>query len=235
MTTAFKSLLMLSAAALLAAAPARADDTRLVGNQQIATADSNLTIGALSPVYGLITLPVPAGDPLPGRLMGGAVLGQDMAARYSTSVYGGELGVFARVADRPVLLSTDSTTAFNLGASVGYAGFYFQGAYTGLNDNNVLRSLQSWESWQAGLGFGGGAFDVRLTYAIGQATPAFAGRSFDNSQWMLGGIYQLTPGIRFNADAFTGSRLVSPGVASAAPGASAPQGTGARVGVQLKF
>jgi hypothetical protein len=232
MAATFKTLLLLSAAALVSSAPARAEDARLSG--AATTSDPNLTIGALTPVYGMITLPVSAGDPA-GLLLGGAALGQDFAARYSTSIYGGELGVFARVADRPIFLSTDSTTAFNLGASVGYAGFYFQGAYTGLNDNGLLRSLQSWESWQAGLGFGGNAFDVRLTYAMGQATPAFAGRSFDNSQWMLGGIYQLTPGIRFNADAFTGSRLVSPGVASAAPGASAPQGTGARVGVQLKF
>jgi hypothetical protein len=236
MKTLFKTAVVIGGAlAVMAAAPVRADDTRLVGNQSTGAPVNNLTIGAVSPVYGSITLPVSAGDPVPTAMIGGATLGQDFAARYSTSIYGSKLGFFARVSDRPVMLSTDSSTAFNLGASVGYGGFYFQGAVSGLNDNGLLRNLQSWQSLQAGLGYGGGAFDVRLTYAIGEARPAFAGRSFDNSQWMLGGIYQLTSGIRFNADAFVGTSLVSPGLASASPTATAPQGTGARVGVQLRF
>lgn len=220
---------------VMASAPARAEETRLVGSQNLGAADKSLTIGALTPLYGMITLPVSAGEMVHSALISGAALGQDFAARYSTSIYGGEVGLFARFSDRPVFLSTDSSTAFNLGASVGYGGFYFQGAVTGLNDNNIQRSLQSWQALQAGFGYGGAAFDIRLTYAVGESTPAFAGRSFDNSQWMLGGIYQFTPGIRFNADAFVGSNLLSPGVASAAPGSSAPQGTGARVGVQLRF
>jgi hypothetical protein len=226
---------LFGAMAILATAPLRAEETRLIGNQNVGKSEPSLTIGTLSPVYGMITLPVSANDPIQAELVASNVLGQDFAARYSTSIYGGQVGVFARFSDRPVFLSTDSSKAFNLGASVGYAGFYFQGAVAGLNDNSLARSLQSWQSVQAGLGYGGDAFDVRLTYAIGESTPAFAGRSFDNTQWMLGGIYQFTPGIRFNADAFVGTRLVSPGVASAAPGTSAPQGTGARVGVQLRF
>jgi len=161
---------------------------------------------------------------------------QDFAARYSTSIYGGQVGVFARYADRPVLWAPEtSSSAFNLGASVGYAGFYLQGGFTGMNDNAVVRNLQSWQSWEAGLGYGIGSFDVRLTYSMGEASPAFTGRTFDNNQWMLGGIYQIAPGIRFNADAFMGGRLSNPSLASAAPGTSAPQGTGARVGVQLRF
>jgi hypothetical protein len=228
------SSVVLACAAFAAAGAARANESFLTGTTSTGAA-SSLTIGTVSPAYGMMTLPVAAADPVQAAAINGAALGQEFAARYSTSIYGGQLGVFARIADRPVFLSTDSSRAFNLGASVGYAGFYFQGAYTGLNDNGFVRTLQSWQSFQAGLGFGADAFDVRLTYAVGQSTPAFAGRTFDNSQWMLGGIYQIAPGIRFNADAFLGSRLISPGVASAAPGATAPQGTGARVGVQLRF
>ena len=233
MKSGFKTAIAVCGAILvMASAPTRAEETRLVGSQNTEKA---LTIGAVTPVYGMITLPVSAGETVHSALISGSALGQDFAARYSTSIYGGQVGLFARFSDRPVFLSTDSSKAFNLGASVGYGGFYFQGAVTGLNDNNLQRSLQSWQALQAGFGYGGAAFDVRLTYAIGESTPAFAGRSFDNSQWMLGGIYQFTPGIRFNADAFVGSNLISPGVASAAPGSNAPQGTGARVGVQLRF
>jgi hypothetical protein len=230
MRAQFSAVLAAAALVVAMAGVARADGTRLIGSRPAPTADE-LTIDASSPVYGTVTLPVSAFDPL---VETSTALGQDFAARYSASIYGGELGVFARVADRPRWLSPDTATAFNLGALVGYGGFYLQGALTGLDDNSVIRTAQSWQSWQAGLGYGAGAFDVRLTYAFGQGTPAFAGRSFDNTQWMLGGIYQFTPRIRFNADAFTGRRFAAPGFASAAPG-SAPQGTGARVGVQLRF
>ncbi len=234
--TVFKTaIIVCGAISVMASASLRAEETRLVGNQNLGASDKSLTIGSVSPVYGMITLPVSAGELAQSALVSGSSLIQDFAARYSTSIYGSEVGLFARFSDRPVFLSTATSTAFNLGASVGYGGFYLQGAVTGMNDNSLQRRLQSWQAMQAGFGYGGAAFDVRLNYAIGVSTPAFAGRSFDNSQWMLGGIYQFTPGIRFNADAFVGSNLTSPGLASAAPGASAPQGTGARVGVQLRF
>jgi hypothetical protein len=206
-----------------------------VGGQQALTPHPELTIGTTAPAYGSVMLPVSATDPTTYGVGSASAMAQDFAARYAASIYGGELGVFARYADRPMLSLTDTSSAFNVGASVGYAGFYVQGAFTGMNDAVLTRHLQSWQSWQAGFGYGVGAFDVRLTYSIGEASPAFSGRSFDNNQWMLGGIYQLAPGIRFNADAFMGSRFSSPSLSSASPTASTPQGTGARVGVQLRF
>lgn len=231
MSSALKILALL-AAVLTATASAHADENRQDGR---APESSGLTIGALTPTYGLVTVPVGAADPVSYALSGTASMVQDFAARYSTSIYGGQVGVFAHVADRSVLYTPDTSSAFNLGASVGYAGFYLQGAITGLNNTGFVGNIQSWQSWQAGLGYGVGAFDVRLTYSMGESTPAFTGRALDNNQWMLGGIYQIAPGIRFNADAFMGSRLVGPGLASAAPSANTPQGTGARVGVQLRF
>ncbi len=217
-------------------ASASAQETRLLGKDKSPTANSELTIGTLTPAYGMVTLPVSATDPVSFGMVGTAPLIQDFAARYSTSIYGGEFGVFARFADRPLLWASETSSAYNLGASVGYAGFYLQGALTGFNDNALMRNFQSWQSWQAGFGYGIGAFDVRLTYSMGEGTAAFnSNRSFDNDQLMLGGIYQLSPGIRFNADAFVGSRFSSPGLSSAQPGTSTPQGTGARVGVQLRF
>lgn len=228
---------VLAFGALVLAAPAFAQgsgavESRLVGG---ASSPSDITLGTVTPTYGTITLPMPAADPMSYALQGTSTLVQDFAARYATSIYGSKVGVFARYTDRPILWSGETSSAFNLGASVGYAGFYLQGAFTGLNDNGSMRSLQSSQSWQAGLGYGVGAFDVRLTYSMGEASPAFTNRSFDNNQWMLGGIYQLSPGIRLNADAFMGSSFSSLGLSSASPGASAPQGTGARVGVQLRF
>jgi hypothetical protein len=224
---------LLAAGAFFASAGAQ--DARLVGGDKASTNNSEPTIGTLTPAYGMVTLPMSATDPV-SYLAGTSSLIQDFAARYSTSIYGGEVGVFARVADRPLLWASEASSAYNLGASVGYAGFYVQGALMGFNDNALMRNFQSWQSWQAGFGYGIGAFDVRLTYSMGEGSAAFNNnRSIDNNQWMLGGIYQLSPGIRFNADAFVGSRFSSPGLSSAQPGTSTPQGTGARVGVQLRF
>ncbi|MBL8628553.1 MAG: porin [Rhodospirillaceae bacterium] len=217
-------------------ASANAQDARLVGGDKTVAPASELTIGAMTPAYGMVTLPLSATDPVSYGLAGTSTLIQDFAARYSTSIYGGEFGVFARYADRPLMWAPETSSAFNFGASVGYAGFYLQGAFTGVNDNVLMHNFQSWQSWQAGFGYGIGAFDVRLTYSMGEGSGAFSNnRNIDNNQWMLGGIYQLSPGIRFNADAFLGGRFSSPGLASAQPGTSTPQGTGARVGVQLRF
>ncbi len=236
MSAAYKSALLGTVAAVVGvSSSAWADDSRLLGGQQVLTPSSELTIGATTPSYGLVTLPVSATDPVSYGVIGTSPMIQDFAARYATSIYGGQLGVFARFADRPLMWAAETSSAFNVGASVGYAGFYLQGGFTGMNDNTIMRNLQSWQSWQAGFGYGIGAFDVRLTYSIGEASAAFSDRSIDNNQWMLGGIYQISPGIRFNADAFMGSRLTSPSLSSASPTSSTPQGTGARVGVQLRF
>ncbi|MSO96955.1 MAG: hypothetical protein EXR11_01875 [Rhodospirillaceae bacterium] len=232
MKTRFKTAVGIASIAALFAGPVHAQDTRLTGT---ADQSGNLTIGTLSPTYGMVTLPVAATDPLTYVTLSTGGLSQDFAARYSTSIYGSEVGVFARFADRPVFLTTEPRTAFNLGASVGYAGLYVAGGFAGANDTTLAGNFQSSGSWQAGLGYGVGWFDLRLTYSIGDNAPAFTSRNIDTTQWMLGGMYQVAPWIRFNADAFTGSRLASPGVASASPGASTPQGTGARVGVQLRF
>jgi hypothetical protein len=62
--------------------------------------------------------------------------------------------------------------------------------------------------------------------------------TFDNNRlWMVGGIFQLTPRVRLNADAFTGGHDVRglTNVFSATSNTAAPQGTGGRVGIQLKF
>jgi hypothetical protein len=207
---------------------AQAQDGRLIGD--------SLTIGTFSPTYGVVTLPMASSGALAlSALPWSLSTVPSLAASASTSFLGGEVGMFARYADRPAISAFQPATSYNVGAAVGYAGFYLQGAVTGANEHFATRLLNtSWQSLRAGLGYGVGALDVRLTYSMGQSSPAFAdAQSFENNQWMLGGIYQLTPGIRLNADAFYGSALLA--APATAVGASAPQGTGARVGVQLRF
>ncbi|MGY8963907.1 MAG: hypothetical protein ACKVKT_10155, partial [Rhodospirillales bacterium] len=82
-------------------------------------------------------------------------------------------------------------------------------------------------AWQAGLGYGSGDFDFRLTYvesAFVQGSPT----ELEGKQWMIGGLMQVTPSILLNANAFIVDReLTMPTVE--------PPGTGARVGLQLRF
>ena len=51
----------------------------------------------------------------------------------------------------------------------------------------------------------GGAFDLRLTYMAAEPI-GFTDRDVVSRLWMIGGIYQLTPRVRVNADAFTSNR-----------------------------
>jgi len=92
------------------------------------------------------------------------------------------------------------------------------------------------QGWQAGFGFETGALDLRLTYAISQSAPGLhtIERELDSQQWTIGGIYQISSHLRLNADAFYGPHE-NRGALYAAPTAQAPQGTGARVGIQLRF
>lgn len=230
MTSRLKILLLCTAALTVAAVSARAQDSRH---------GDDLTIGAFSPTYGVVTLPVAAntGTVSISSAPWSLSTAQNLAAGVSTSLYGGEVGVFARISDRPTLLAAQPATSYNVGAAVGYGGFYLQGAVAGANDRVAATLLpSSWQSLQAGFGYGVGSLDVRLTYSMAQSSPAFAGsRALENNQWMLGGIYQLSPAIRVNADAFYGAGFSTLATPATAVGPSAPQGTGARVGVQLRF
>lgn len=143
---------------------------------------------------------------------------------FATSVFGGQVGVFGGMTDQQSAFALETTTSRTIGASVGYAGFYLRGAY---QDAGPDAFLEGRRAWQAGLGFGSGDFDVRVTYvqsAFAQGGPT----ELEGKQWMIGGLVQLTPSILLNANAFYIDReLAMPTVE--------PPGTGARVGVQLRF
>jgi hypothetical protein len=132
------------------------------------------------------------------------------------------------------MLSLSPATSWDFGATVGYAGFYLRG---GVNETAPLGPLLGLQGLQAGFGYEIGAFDVRVTYAASQGM-GLAERAIDSRQWTIGGIYQITPRIRVNADAFYGAENRGTSLAAVPtvlPAAAAPPGTGARVGVELRF
>lgn len=197
---------------------------------------ATLTLGSLSPTYGSMTIglstPTSALTPATATSLRG---GQDIAGGYATTVYGSQVGVFGGYADRPTTFAPEPATSWNLGALVGYAGFYVRGAFTDVVEHGLV---DTWTSWQAGFGYATGNVDLRLSYVQSDASAGMARTigGLDSSQWMLGGDYQVTPLIRFNADAFYGLRDAAVlGLRSVSSGAVAPQGSGARVGVQLRF
>lgn len=154
---------------------------------------------------------------------------------YSSPLFVGRVGVFGAYDERQSMLSLSPASSWNFGATVGYAGFYVRG---GVNETAPLGPLLGLQGLQAGFGYEIGSFDVRLTYAASQGM-GLAERAIDSRQWTIGGIYQITPRIRVNADAFYGAENRGTTLAAAptvlAPPTASPPGTGARVGVQLRF
>lgn len=196
-----------------------------------------LTLGSLSPTFGAVSVGIsPTTSALIASPYASGRGGQDISAGYATDLYGSQVGIFGGYAGRPAQFAAEPSTAWNLGASVGYAGFYVRGAFTDVVERGLV---DTWQSKQLGVGYGTGNLDLRLTYVESDAGHSVVQSigGLDASQWMIGGMYKVSPRIRVNADAFYGTRDTATiyGRLSATPGATAPQGTGARVGVQLRF
>ncbi len=194
------------------------------------SSNSSLRIGYQSPVVGAFSL----GAPVVGRrVIGGLGVAnaQDVSARYSTHLFGGDVGVFGGYADQPSTLSLSPVSSWNFGATVGYAGVYVLG---GVSDTAAFGPFVGREGWVGGLGYDMGSFDLRLTYAAEGSSFSTVNRAGDTQQITLGGIYSISPRFSLNADAFYSGREGVP-FFLAAPTAKPPQGTGARVGVQLRF
>lgn len=193
---------------------------------------SSLAIGYQSPGAGTWVM----GAPLVGRRPVGGLgvaSAQDVSASYSTHLFGGDIGVFGSYADRPTLFSLTPGASWNFGATLGYAGVY---VLAGVSDTSAFGPFMGSEGWAAGFGYDMGAFDLRLTYAAtGAVVAGLMNPGPDSQQITLGGIYSLSPRFRLNADAFYGSRERNPLFISAPTTAKTPQGSGARVGVQLRF
>ncbi len=229
-----------AAVGLLACAfqSAKAADFRLGSTSAFSSAalsNSPLTIGYFTPAYGAVTLDVLPGSPLVAHsangMSSGLTQGLNVGGSYATPESVGRVGVFGAYDERPTILALTPTTAWNFAASVGYAGFYVRG---GVNAALPIGPLLGTQGLEAGFGYEIGSLDLRLTYLTSQAT-GLAERETDNKQWAIGGMYQISPRLRLNADAFYGvaeNRNLAPAVT---PPATSPPGTGARVGVELRF
>ena len=189
--------------------------------------DADLTIGTPLPALGIFGLDAETSDANWGDTsvsLSQRMSDEDAYGSYATSFMGGQFGLFGGVKDQQSAFSMELTTSRTVGASVGYAGFYVRGAYQDAGPDGLLDSRRA---WQAGLGYGSGDFDVRVTYvesAFVQGSPT----ELEGKQWMIGGLVQVTPSILLNANAYIVDReLAMPTVE--------PPGTGARVGVQLRF
>lgn len=221
-------------------APAMADELSVAATEtqtdsapksELSVSSSNsLRIGYQSPVAGTFSLgaPLVARRPIGGL---GVAAAQDVSARYSTHFLGGDVGLFGGYADQPSTLSLAPASSWNFGATVGYAGVYVLG---GVSDTASFGPFLGREGWAAGLGYEIGAVDLRLTYAAENSSLAVSNRAPETQQITLGGIYTLSPRFRLNADAFYSEHDRNTATLTA-PTAKAPQGTGARVGVQLRF
>ena len=222
------------AAALIAPSSEREINSRLT-----ISAFESVVVG-LTPANRSVAFGALPGEPFAGDVLngmsGGLALADafDIAGKYTADLYGGRVGVYGGYADRPSTLSLIPDTAWNFGASVGFAGFYVRG---GISDMTAAGYLQDVHGWEAGLGYETGGFDLRLTYAASQSAGDLGTveRQLDSKQWTLGGDYQITPRLRLNANAFYDMHNSGLPPLSVAPTMVTPQGTGARVGVQLRF
>ena len=204
------------------------------------SASESVVVGYLTPAKRSAAFGALLGEPFVADglngMTGGLALTDafDIAGKYTADLYGGRIGVYGGYADRPSTLSLVPDTAWSFGASVGFAGFYVRG---GISDMTAVGYLQGVQGWEAGLGYETGSFDLRLTYAASQSA-SYLGtveRQLDSKQWALGGDYQITPRLRLNANAFYDMYNSGLPPLYVAPTMVTPQGTGARVGVQLRF
>jgi len=183
---------------------------------------TDLTIGYSLPAFG--TFSVTAPDTFGAASLTPRAPSGDVQGQYATKLFGGQVGVFGEVTDQPSAFAMEPSTSRTVGASVGYGGFYLRGAVQSADSDGLIDSRRA---WQAGFGYGTDAFDVRLTYAESDFTQTGL-IELDGKQWMLGGLVQLTPSILLDANAFYVDRQkLVPTVE--------PPGTGARVGVRLRF
>jgi len=219
-----------AAAAEIKAAPVETAPAASLSSLFVSSMDA-LSIG-ITPAYSLL------GSSLPTARSAGLGIADayNFSSEYRTAIQGGAVGLFGDVSERPSLFALAPATAWNMGGSLGYAGFYLR---AGLSGTPTLGPFQRTQGWQAGLGFASGGFDFRLTFLTAQTGNFSSGETeMDSQQWTLGGIYRLSSSLRLNADAFYGlrdSRTTTFFTPAPAAGAQAPQGTGARVGVQLRF
>ncbi len=197
------------------------------------SARDTMTIGYLTPAYGPVTLGVsPTALPVGLSAGLGVVHAVAMSSAFSAPTSVGRLGVFGGYAEHQSLLSLTPATAWSVGASYGYGGFYVRG---GVNEAPAIGPLLGIQGLQAGFGYEVGAIDLRMSYLTSQNLGKVDHEN-DSRQVSIGGIYKITPRFLVNADAFYGmGKTEGTSLSVMTPPTAAPPGTGARVGVELRF
>ncbi len=239
------ALLILALGAL--SAPAAAQQTRLGSSftETITASEPTTTVsasgftplatGSFTPAFGALALGVSSNATPVGTapLFGSDPLAsQNFNASFATTVYGSELGFFAGYNGANSMFNMTPTPGYNLGATVGFGGFYVAAGVSDNTQQTLRLTNDPKQGWLAGFGYKRGAFNVRFSYMMAQG---FSGAEPDTRTWMIGGIYQLNSSLRLNADAFTSPRAAAAFTTPAPATNAAPQGTGARVGLQLRF
>jgi hypothetical protein len=231
--------------AFVGALPAAAEELRLGGPALVSSsesaaltmssfANSALSVGFLAPSFSSSSMGLVPARSLNGMNSGyGLARALDVGGKFTAPVSIGRIGIYGEHSERPSMLALTPSTAWNFGASLGYAGFYLSG---GVREASAVGPLLGIQGMQAGFGYGVGDLDVRVTYLTAQSVGT-AEREIDSKQWSIGGIYNITSRIRLNADAFYGVGESHGTALSVQPPSmtGAPPGTGARVGVQLRF
>ena len=223
----------------LSSSMAASSDSEISSTLTVFAVES-IAMGYLTPASGSLAFGALPGEPLLINSLnggsGGVVLADtfDIVGTYTADLHGGRVGLYGGYSDRPTTLSLEPDSAWSFGASIGYAGFYVRG---GISDMTAAALLQSVEGWEAGLGYETGNLDLRLTYAATQSVGDLGvpAHQLDSKQWTLGGDYEISSSLRLNADAFYDMRSRGLPALLSAPSLTTPQGTGARVGVQLRF
>jgi len=186
-----------------------------------------MTVGYSLPGFGVLTVEPETNSIFfidPFDLRSSDVSLKDFQGRLSTTLFGGQIGLFAEITDQPSGLFMGPSSSRTVGASLGYAGFYLSGIYKYSEKNGFFEDINA---WQAGLGYGSNDFGLSLTYirAEGGHTGVM---DLDGKRWMIGGLMQISSTVLLDANAFYSYRNQS-------SFALDPPDKGARLGVRLRF
>lgn len=93
------------------------------------SAFESVVVGYLTPANRSVAFGALPGEPFAADVLNGMTGGLaladafDIAGKYTADLYGGRIGVYGGYAGRPSTLSLAPDTAWNFGASVGFAGW----------------------------------------------------------------------------------------------------------------
>lgn len=125
----------------------------------------------------------------------------EVAANYSGSFSGVDLGLDASYTQGNSPVASTNPTEYSFGANVGYAGFTLGGAYYKSDDiagSFTPAAGAGSKVWTAGLSYATGPWTVGVAYL--NADNELTGSNNSNSSWQAGGGYSLGSGVDVGLD-----------------------------------